>query len=62
VFAPDGTAVGTIGREGVVLLRAPAGTRTFAVRWQEAGEPKQCHVSLPSRTDAPGIVDTPCTE
>jgi len=62
VLAPDGTAVGTIGREGVVLLRAPAGTLTFSVRWQEAGEAKQCHLSLPSRTDAPGIVDTPCTE
>jgi outer membrane usher protein len=59
---PAGVSRGTVGRDGVVLLRIPADATHFDVHWRDAGEALRCRIPRPSLVDEAPLVDTPCTE
>lgn len=57
------TSLGTVGRDGIALLRAPAGTRSLELHWHDDGQAHRCRITLPpSAATAASPRDTPCTE
>lgn len=56
------TSLGTVGRDGIALLRTPADATHLEVHWRDAGEDRGCRIALPQPAVAATNGNTPCTE